>query len=124
MSALARASGLCVVFAATTAFANTDITITDKDAGKTIMVSPGDSLTVNLPGRHGEGTWRLDGDLTPELTLSGRTMESVAVPDAPETTDFSFMPRVAGTVTLKTSYAKSGADTAPSNTFTATVTVK
>ncbi len=91
---------------------------------RAFTVSPGDTLTVKLPGKHGEGYWRLDSDLTPELTLSGRTMESLAAPDAPELTDFSFTPRTSGTVALKASYVKSGTDTAPSSTFAATVTVK
>jgi len=123
MSGLAR--GLCVAFAlaSTAAWAGTDTTITDQDSGKTVSIAPGGSLTVKLPGAHGAGYWKLDSDLTPELTLSGRTMESEAVAGAPETTIFTFTPRTAGTVTLKASYVKSGDDKAPSNSFAVTVTV-
>jgi predicted secreted protein len=123
MSGLAR--GFCVAFAlaSTAAWAGSETTVTDRDAGKTVFVSPGDSLIVKLPGAHGAGYWKLDSDLTPELTLSGRTMESVAVVGAPETTVFTFTPRIAGTVTLKASYVKGGGDSTPTNSFAVTVTV-
>ncbi len=99
------------------------VTITDKDAGKTIPVASGQPLTVRLPGTRGGGYWRLDGDLTPELSLSGRTTESVLVPDAPETTIFTFATRTPGTVTLKASYVKTGGDQTPANSFAVLVTV-
>jgi predicted secreted protein len=119
----AFAFGTALAFAFASAAAASEVTITDADAGKSLTLSPGDSLTVKLPGAHGAGYWKLDSDLTPELTLSGRTMDSVAVTGAPETTIFSFTPREAGTVTLKASYVKSGDDKAPSNSFAVTVTV-
>lgn len=99
------------------------VTITDKDAGRTITVVSGQPLTVRLPGTRGAGFWRLDGDLTPELTLSGRSTESVLVPDAPETTIFTFTPKTAGTVTLKASYVKTGGDQTPANNFAVLITV-
>jgi len=46
-------------------------------AGTTITVVSGQPLTLRLPGTRGTGFWRLDGDLTPELSLSGRSTESV-----------------------------------------------
>ena len=99
------------------------VTITDKDAGRTITVVSGQPLTVRLPGTRGAGFWRLDGDLTPELTLSGRSTESVLAPDAPETTIFTFTPKTAGTVTLKASYVKTGGDPTPANNFAVLITV-
>ncbi len=119
----AFAFGTALAFAFASAAAASEVTITDKDSGKSVTLSPGDSLTVKLPGAHGAGYWRLDVDLTPELTLSGRTTDSVVVAGAPETTTFSFTPRIAGTVTLKASYVKSGDDKAPSNSFAVTVVV-
>ncbi len=115
-------SGLIAALLVTPAFAD-GVTITDKDAGKTIAVVSGQPLTVRLPGNRGTGFWRLDGDLTPELTLSGRSTESVLVPGAPETTIFTFTPRSAGTVTLKASYVKAGGDPTPANSFAVLVTV-
>lgn len=116
-----RAAVISALLVATPALAD-GVTITDKDAGKTISVSSGQPLTVRLPGVRGEGYWRLDSDLTPELSLSGRTTESVLVPDAPETTIFSFATRTPGTVTLKASYVKNGT-AAPANSFSVLVTV-
>ena len=115
-------SGLIAALLITPAWAD-GVTITDKDAGKTIAVVSGQPLTVRLPGTRGSGFWRLDGDLTPELTLSGRSTESVLVPGAPETTIFTFTPRSAGTVTLKASYVKAGGDRTPANSFAVLVTV-
>lgn len=115
-------SGLIFALLVTPAFAD-GVTITDNDAGKTITVVAGQPLTVRLPGIRGHGFWRLDGDLTPELTLSGRSMESVKLPDAPETTIFTFTPRSAGTVTLKASYVKTGGDPTPANSFAVLITV-
>ncbi len=115
-------SGLIAALLITPAWAD-GVTITDKDAGKTIAVVSGQPLTVRLPGTRGSGFWRLDGDLTPELTLSGRSTESVLVPGAPETTIFTFTPRSAGTVTLKASYVKAGGDPTPANSFAVLVTV-
>ncbi len=113
---------VCALFVSSAAFAD-GVTVTDKDAGKTIAVVSGQPLTVRLPGTRGAGFWRLDSDLTPELTLSGRSTESVLVPDAPETTIFTFTPRTAGTVTLKASYVKAGGDATPANSFAVMVTV-
>jgi len=116
-----RSGLISALLVATPALAD-GVTITDKDAGKTISVASGQPLTVRLPGTRGAGYWRLDGDLTPELSLSGRTTESVLVPDAPETTVFSFATRTPGTVTLKASYVKSG-ESAPANSFSVLVMV-
>ncbi|HVZ70337.1 MAG TPA: protease inhibitor I42 family protein [Rhizomicrobium sp.] len=114
-----RSGLISALLVATPALAD-GVTITDKDAGKTISVASGQPLTVRLPGVRGEGYWRLDSDLTPELSLSGRTTESVLAPNAPETTIFSFATRTPGTVTLKASYVKNGA---PANSFSVLVTV-
>jgi len=117
-----RSGLICALLVATPALAD-GVTITDKDAGKTITVVSGQPLTVRLPGTRGAGFWRLDGDLMPELTLSGRSTESVLAPDAPETTIFTFTPRTPGTVTLKASYVKSGGDKTSANNFAVLITV-
>lgn len=114
-----RSGVISALLIATPALAD-GVTITDKDAGKTVSVPAGETLTVRLPGVRGEGYWRLDSDLTPELSLSGRTTESVLAPKAPETTIFSFATRTPGTVTLKASYMKNGE---PANSFSVLVTV-
>lgn len=98
-------------------------TITEADAGKSFNVATGEALTLRLPGIRGAGFWRLDSDVSPELSLAGRSTESVAAPDAPETTIFTFTPRQAGAVTLKASYVKSGADQASAKSFAVLVTV-
>jgi hypothetical protein len=113
---------VAALFVASPAFAD-GVTVTDKDAGKTITVVSGQTLTVRLPGTRGAGFWRLDCDLSPELTLSGRSTESVLMPDAPETTIFTFTPRTAGTVTLKASYVKAGGDATSAGSFAVMVTV-
>jgi hypothetical protein len=95
------------------------VTITAKDAGKTISVVSGQPLIVKLPGIRGKGVWRLDTDPTPELILSGRVTDSVAAPDAPETTVYSFATRAPGTVALKASYV----GVAAGNSFAVLVTV-
>jgi len=110
------------LFVASPAFAD-GVTVSDKDTGKTITVVSGQPLTVRLPGTRGAGFWRLDSDLSPELTLSGRSTESVLVPGAPETTIFTFTPRTAGTVTLKASYVKTGGDATSAGSFAVMVTV-
>jgi predicted secreted protein len=117
-----RSGLIAAMLAASPALAD-GVTITSKDAGKTISVASGQPLTVRLPGTRGKGYWRLDSDLTPELSLSGRTTESVLAPNAPETTIFSFAARTPGTVTLKASYVKSGDDRTPQNGFAVLVTV-
>ena len=116
-------SGLISALLVATPVLADGVTITDKDAGRTITVVSGQPLTVRLPGTRGAGFWRLDGDLTPELTLSGRSTESVLAPDAPETTIFTFTPKTAGTVTLKASYVKTGGDPTPANNFAVLITV-
>lgn len=116
-------SGLVTAMLIATPALADGVTITDKDAGKTISVVSGQSVTVRLPGTRGDGYWRLDSDLTPELSLSGRTTESVKLPNAPETTVFTFATRTPGTVTLKASYVKPGGDQAPENSFAVLVTV-
>jgi hypothetical protein len=99
------------------------ITVTEKDAGKSVSVASGEPLTVRLPGIRGKGFWRLDTDVSPELVLSGRKTESVLAPNAPETTVFTFASRTPGTVTLKASYVTSGGDITPADRFAVLVTV-
>jgi|GEM_PF-3470511 len=102
-------------------------TLTEADAGKSFNVVSGEVLTVRLPGIRGTGFWRLDSDVSPELSLAGRSTESVLAPDAPETTIFTFASRQAGTVTLKASYVKTGpaqtSTQAPAESFAVLVTV-
>ncbi len=89
-----------------------DVTITSADTDKTISVKQGEALIVNLTGSHASGNfWFLDADLTPELILSGRTTESVAIPGAPETTTITFTTGDAGQVMFRASYRKPGTAT-------------
>jgi predicted secreted protein len=117
-----RCGLISALLAATPALAD-GVTITDKDAGRTIAIVSGEPLSVRLPGHRGAGFWRLDTDLTPELILSGRSTESVRAPGAPETTIFTFTSRTPGTVALKASYVKTGGDPAPTNNFAVLITV-
>jgi hypothetical protein len=98
------------VLATTTASFADGVIATAADSGKTVLVRVGQMLTINLTGAHGSGKyWRLNGDLTPQLTLSGRTTQSVDVAGAPETTSYSFTTNIPGTLTFKASYIEAGA---------------
>ena len=86
-----------------------DVTITEADSGKTVSVKQGDSLIIKLTGKHEDGRyWRVDADPTPQLILSGRTTDSVAIPEAPETTTFVYTTGEPGEVTFRASYLKAG----------------
>jgi|SRR5450755_3524569 predicted secreted protein len=101
-----------------------DVVVTEKDAGKTIEVKKGEPLVVKLVGHHGSGYyWRLDGDFTPELILSGRTTEALDLPDAPEQTTFTFDTAASGTLTFKASNLKAGAPIPTTSDFAFTLTV-
>jgi predicted secreted protein len=92
------------------AFAADAVVASESDAGKTVSLHMGQSLTVNLTGTKDSGHyWRLGADLTPELVLSGRTASSLDVPGATETTSFTFASTAPGRVTFKASYLKAGA---------------
>ena len=111
LSAL-RHFGFCVFFAIASADAAgaDDVVASAADSGKTVSVHVGQTLTVNLTGAHGSGKyWRLNGELTPELTLSGRTTQAVAIAGAPETSSFSFKTNMPGTLAFKASYLAVGA---------------
>lgn len=126
MKAFARTLLIASLFAATpalTSAALADVTVTEADKGKAVSIASGETLIVRLPGIRGQGFWRIDGDLNPELSLAGRSTESVLVPGAPETTIFTFISRSAGTVTFKASYVKTGGDNAPADSFAVMVTV-
>ena len=100
-----------------------DVVVTEKDAGKTIEVKKGEPLVVKLVGHHGSGYyWRLDGDFTPELILSGRTTEALDLPDAPEQTTFTFDTAASGTLTFKASNLKAGAPIPTTSDFAFTLT--
>jgi predicted secreted protein len=119
LPAIALAGSL--VFAQT---ALSDVVVTEKDAGKTIEVKKGEPLVVKLVGHHGGGYyWRLDGDFTPELILSGRTTEALDLPDAPEQTTFTFDTAASGTLTFKASNLKAGAPIPTNSDFAFTLTV-
>jgi len=101
-----------------------DVVVTEKDAGKTIDVKKGEPLVVKLVGHHGSGYyWRLDGDFTPELILSGRTTEALDLPDAPEQTTFTFDTAAPGTLTFKASNLKAGAPIPTTSDFAFTLDV-
>jgi predicted secreted protein len=86
-----------------------DVTVTEADSGKTVNVKQGEALVIKLTGKHEDGRyWRVDADPTPQLILSGRTTQSVAVPDAPETTTFTYTTGETGEVTFRASYLKAG----------------
>src|SRR5215470_20142181 len=99
---------LVVVLSAGSACADS-VVASQADSGKTISVHMGQVLTVNLTGSHASGKyWRLNVDLTPELILSGRTTEAVALAGAPETTSYSFTTSAPGTLVFKASYIAPG----------------
>ena len=102
-------AGLVSALAATACFAD-DVVASEADSGKTVTVHLGQVLTINLGGVHGSGKyWRLNADLTPELTLSGRTMQSGVLPGTPEMTSYSFKTNTPGTLVFKASYMAMGA---------------
>jgi len=112
MLSMLRHAGFAAVLLATTtssAFADT-VVASEADAGKTVSVHMGQTLTINLTGAHASGKyWRLNADLTPELILSGRTTQAVDLPGAPETTSYSFTTTAPGTLMFKASYIATGA---------------
>lgn len=122
-----RAASLSLILAAMIAHAPAalaeNITLRDTQNGQAISLATGDVLTLKLGGQRGQGFWRLDSDLNPELSLAGRSTESVLLPDAPEVTVFTFSARNSGTVAIRASYVTSGADQTPIKTFAAMVTV-
>jgi len=94
------------------------------DAGKTVTVHVGQTLTVNLVGAHDSGKyWRINGSLLPELTLSGRTTSGLAVTGAPETTSYAFKTNSAGTVAFRASYLAPGAPIPATDDIAFTVSV-
>lgn len=113
MSSFFRAISLVgiVVLSATGNAVADEVVASAADTGKTVSVHLGQVLTVNLTGTHGSGKyWRLNADLTPELTLSGRTTsQAVTLLGAPETTSYSFKTNVPGTLVFKASYIAPGA---------------
>src|ERR1051325_4521683 len=87
-----------------------EVIATAADAGKTIAVHLGQVLTIKLAGTRGSGKyWRLNADLTPQLTLSGRTTNGLDAPGAAEETAYSFKTNSAGTLVFKASYLAPGA---------------
>ena len=101
------------------------VVVGEADAGTTARVAIGQLLVVRLPGNAGNGyQWFIDGDPTPELILSGRKMESVAMPGGPLTTIFTYTAESPGTVTLKAKYIRTWEkDRPPARTYVLTVTV-
>ncbi len=101
------------------------VVATAADSGKTVSVHVGQTLTIELTGAHASGKyWRMNGDLTPELTLSGRTTQSVDVTGAPETTSYSFATNAPGTLTFKASYIAPGAPIPKADDVVFTVSVE
>jgi predicted secreted protein len=114
---------LVIVLAGGHAFAD-DVVATAADSGKTISIHVGQVLTVNLTGVRGSGKyWRINADLTPELTLSGRSVSGLEVPGAPETTSYSFKTNGPGTLVFKASYLVPGAPIPKTNDVEFTLTV-
>jgi predicted secreted protein len=106
---ISRGAAALLVFCALSGSAFADVTVTDADNGKTVSVKQGESLIIKLTGKHEDGRyWRVDADPTPQLILSGRTTDSVAVPEAPETTTFVYTTGEPGEVTFRASYLKAG----------------
>jgi predicted secreted protein len=114
-------------FAASVLFAlsaQADVTVTEKDAGKTITVKQGNPLVVKLTGQSGSGYyWRLDSDLTPELILSGRTTKALDIPGSPQVTTFTFTTAAPGQLEFKASDLKAGAPIPKGSDVTFTVIV-
>jgi len=127
MSSIFRNIGLvCIMVLSTAGSAAADeVVATAADSGKTVSVHLGRVLTVNLTGAHGSGKyWRLNADLTPELTLSGRTTaDAVTLLGAPETTSYAFKTNVPGTLIFKASYMATGAAVPKTNDVEFTINV-
>jgi predicted secreted protein len=103
-------TGIVILLSTATATAD-EVVATAADNGKTVSVHVGQTLRINLTGTHGSGKyWRLNGDLTPELTLSGRTTDAVAVAGAAETTSISFKSNSPGSLAFKATYLLAGAE--------------
>ena len=101
-----------------------DVIATAADSGKTVSVHVGQGLTVNLTGTKGSGKyWRLNSDLTPELTLSGRSAQSGVLPGSTETTSYSFKTNSPGRLEFKASYMATGAPIPKTNDVEFTIDV-
>ena len=102
-----------------------EVVATAADADKTIVVKVGQMLTVKLAGTRGSGKyWRLNADLTPQLTLSGRTTNGLDAPGAAEETAYSFKTNKAGTLIFKASYLAPGAPLPKSDDIAFTVNIQ
>ena len=125
LSMLRHMGFAAVLFATTTSSAVADAVVaSEADAGKTISVHMGQSLTVNLTGAHASGKYRrVNADLTPELILSGRTTQAIDIAGAPETTPYSFTTAAPGTLVFKASYMATGAPIPKTNDVEFTVNV-
>jgi len=114
---------LALVLAGGHAFAD-EVVATAADSGKTVSVHVGQVLTVNLTGVRGSGKyWRINADLMPELTLSGRSVSGLEVPGAAETTSYSFKTNVPGALVFRASYLVPGAPIPKANDVEFTVAV-
>ena len=102
-----------------------EVVATAADSGKAVSIHVGQVLTINLIGSHGSGKyWRLSADLTPELTLSGRTTQTgVVLPGATETTSYSFKTNSLGTLLFKASYMVPGAPIPKTNDVEFTINI-
>lgn len=109
----------------TAAAVASEVIATAADAGKTIAVHVGQVLTIKLNGTRGSGKyWRLNADLTPTLTLSGRTTNGLDAPGAAEETAYSFKTNKPGTLVFKASYLAPGAPIPKTDDLMFTVNVQ
>lgn len=123
-NAILRGASALAAVIAMTAMAHAAVTVTNADNGKTVSVKQGDSLVIELTGKHEDGRyWLIDVDPTPQLVLSGRTTASVAVPEAPETTTFTYMTGQTGQVVFRASYVKAGSPVPKDSDVSITVDV-
>jgi predicted secreted protein len=123
-NAIWRGCAAIAVLCATASLANAQVTVTNADNGKTVSVKQGEPLVIELTGKHEDGRyWLVDVDPTPQLILSGRTTASVAVPEAPETTSFTYTTGDVGQVVFRASYVKTGSPVPKESDVSITVDV-
>jgi len=101
-------------------------TITQADAGKSVTLSVGQTLTVHLSAQLGTGYgWAVASDSTPLLKFEkSSALGSATMPGGAQTQELLFTATSAGQGTLKLEYRQPWMkDTAPSKTYSVSVTV-
>lgn len=77
------------------------------DAGRTVTLAVGETLTVGLPSQPGTGySWQAAENSTPVLTLSGTRQRGANMPGAVETQRLTFVARAPGAGRLRLVYRR------------------